>query len=214
MEKEKWRIVPMRESHIREAVRTHLQAFPNFFLSFLGSTFLNEFYRAFLQDRDAIALVAEDPDGGFGGVIVGTIAPQGFFKRLLIRRFLAFFRASVAAFLRRPSIARRLLRALRYRGESSTDIPRALLSSVAVEPSRQGGGVGRLLVLQWLASVQARGCFGCYLTTDALGNEKVNAFYRHTGWRLEATYATPEGRRMNRYLFDFNPAPSLSKDSG
>ena len=44
---------------------------------------------------------------------------------------------------------------------------------------------------------------GCYLTTDADGNDMVNKFYQSLDWRIESTYATPEGRRMNRYVFDF-----------
>lgn len=171
----------------------------------LGVRFLSEFYKAFITDPVAIAVVAESDTGCVCGVVVGTLTPAGFFKRLLYRRWWAFILASAWAFLRRPTIAPRLVRALGYRGNAPTDIKRALLSSIAVDPSRHGMGIGRRLVETWLAEAQRRGAIGCYLTTDAHENEAVNAFYSRVGWKLQSTYATPRGRSMNRYIYDFVP---------
>jgi hypothetical protein len=58
----------------------------------------------------------------------------------------------------------------------------------------------------WLGEARRRGCAGAFLTTDADCNEAVNGFYRRLGWHLETSYSTPEGRRMNRYVFDFATA--------
>ncbi len=66
----------------------------------------------------------------------------------------------------------------------------------------QGRGVGAALVRAWVAEVRARGATGCYLTTDACNNDAVNGFYQSLGWKLETVYSTPEGRRMNRYIYD------------
>jgi GNAT superfamily N-acetyltransferase len=198
------RIVPLEARHIAAILQIHVQAFPSFFLTSLGPVFLKEFYHAFLHDEGALAFVAEDMQGKVCGIVVGTLLPKGFFKRLLARRWWAFALASVPALVHTPAIAPRLARALWYRGETQTNLPRALLSSIAVDPSLQGGGLGRRLIGRWLNEARRRGSAGCYLLTDAIGNEAVNAFYRHTGWRLETTNTTPEGRRMNRYVFDFN----------
>jgi ribosomal protein S18 acetylase RimI-like enzyme len=205
MEYEKWNIVGMQEQHVADAVRIHLQAFPGFFLTYLGPGFLDQFYRAFLRDRDALALVAEDARGNLCGVVVGTAAPKGFFRRLLMKHWWSFATASIAALFRRPAIGKRLVRALWYRGDSPSESRRALLSSLAVDPKQQGCGIGRQLVLCWLGSARKRGCSGCYLITDALDNEGVNSFYQRMGWRLEMTYVTHDRRKMNRYLFDFEP---------
>jgi hypothetical protein len=57
-------------------------------------------------------------------------------------------------------------------------------------------------VERWVEEVGRRGGTGCYLTTDAKNNNKVNNFYQKLGWKIESTYTTPEGRVMNRYIFD------------
>jgi len=59
------------------------------------------------------------------------------------------------------------------------------------------------LVEFWMQEVRRRGATGCYLTTDAEDNDKVNAFYQSLNWRIDSAYLTPEGRRMNRYIYDF-----------
>lgn len=186
-------------------VEVHLRAFPAFFLSRLGGAFLREFYASFLTDPVGVGFVAKSGDGreDLAGAIVGPVDPRGYFGRLVRRRWHAFAWASLGAVLRDPRVAPRLARALTYRGESPSGPPRALLSSIAVDPAAQGKGIGRQLVSAWLEEVRRRGAPGAYLTTDAEGNEATNQFYRRLGWRLESGYVTREGRRMNRYVYDF-----------
>lgn len=195
----------MAASHIASVVNVHLRAFPNFFLSFLGPRFLKEFYAAFLHDPDGIALIAEDQrTRSISGVVVGVLYPEGFFSRLLKRRWLPFCLSSIIAVCRNPGIMPRLFRALFYRGGTPLGPPRALLSSIAVCPEAKSLGLGSMLLEHWVANVRNREGSGCYLTTDALGNDSVNKFYQRAGWRLDATFITQEGRLMNRYVIDFN----------
>ena len=194
---------PIEPRHISQVVTIHLRSFPGFFLTFLGPRFLTEFYSAFVYEKTAITLVAEDDFGDVLGFVVGTEEPGGFFKRLLKERWWNFCFASLHALLKRPQIAFRLFRALFYRGDAPPDGDRALLSSIAVCPEQQATGLGRFLLLQWTEEVRKRGKTGCYLTTDAMNNEQINRFYQQAGWRLASTYTTPEGRRMNCYVLDF-----------
>ena len=193
----------LTNTHLDEVVTIHLKAFPGFFLSFLGPRFLKEFYNSFIEDSRGIGFVAQDPGGQILGVIVGPLEPHGYYKRLIKRRWWAFCIASVSAVVRKPASALRLFRALFYRGDAPSDKNRALLSSVCVHPKAQRLGIGKRLVDQWVNEASARGVSGCFLTTDANDNEAVNSFYQRTGWHLESTYLTPEGRRMNRYVYDF-----------
>ena len=39
-----------------------------------------------------------------------------------------------------------------------------------------------------------------YLTTDTIGNENVNLFYKKNGFRLEAIVEKTGGRNMNIYI--------------
>jgi dTDP-4-amino-4,6-dideoxygalactose transaminase/ribosomal protein S18 acetylase RimI-like enzyme len=202
------RVVQLRPDHVAGVVDVHMRAFEAFFLTFLGPKFLAEFYRSFTEDAAGVGVVAEERGTGrVLGAVVGPLVPGGYFKRLLKRRWWAFCMASARAVLRRPSVAGRLVRAVFYRGESPHEGPeRALLSSICVDPAAQGGGVGRAMVEAWLGEVRRRGGPGAFLTTDAEGNEAVNAFYQRLGWRLESTFTRPEGRVMNRYVRDFAEA--------
>ena len=197
-----YRIIPLQKQYLKDVVKVHMQSFLSFFLTFLGPRFLKEFYGSFIYDQQGIGFVAVE-NSRILGVIVGPLNPEGYFKRLLVRKWYAFCFASIGAVLRKPKIIKRLFRALFYRGDAPQDAQRSLLSSIAVSPNAQGKGVGAALVQNWLEAVKSRGATGAFLTTDAHNSEKINSFYQKLGWKIESTYKTPEGRFMNRYIYDF-----------
>jgi ribosomal protein S18 acetylase RimI-like enzyme len=194
-------VTPIENRHLDKIVEVHIKAFPTFFLTFLGPRFLKEFYKSFVYDNAGVGFVAED-SGNIVGAIVGPLVPDGYFKRLLKKRWYAFCLASASAVLKRPGIIKRLFRAVFYRGEAPSGPKRALLSSIAVSPDVQGRGVGQVLVKKWVEEIKRRGGTGCFLTTDAINNDKINNFYQKLGWKVESSYTTPEGRLMNRYILD------------
>jgi GNAT superfamily N-acetyltransferase len=177
----------------------HRQAFPGFFLSSLGEPFLTQFYRGFAEDSSAITVMVRDEQGVPRGAAVGTTEPAGFYRRLLKQRWPGFFAASARAAIFNPAAVPRLLRAIWYRGEQPPHDNWALLSSVCLDPSLQGSGVGRELATKWLERAKTMGVTRAFLTTDADGNGNINRFYSAQGWSLADKYATREGRRMNRY---------------
>ncbi len=192
---------PITQADVEPCASLHCVAFPGFFLSELGEPFLREFYRSFVDSDSAVSAVALGPDGEPIGVVVGTTNPSGFFRRLLAQRWFAFALASVVLAVRRPRYIPRLLRAVRYRGVSPGETNGALLSSICVSPSAPPG-TGRRLLAAFVASVAERGVSTAHLTTDSDDNDRVNRFYTAAGWRLVDDYTTPEGRRMNCYLWD------------
>lgn len=198
-------IRPARREDARELAELHRDAFPDFFLSSLGTAFLRQFYLGFADDDSAISTVAIDSSGRIVGSVVGTMEPAGFFSRLMKRRILQFGLLSAKESLKRPRIIPRLLRAVTYRGEAgSSPVDGALLSSICVRQDQQGKGTGSLMMRSWAAAAATVGARQAYLTTDAADNDPVNAFYRGLGWALESTYTTPEGRRMNRFVRTLN----------
>jgi ribosomal protein S18 acetylase RimI-like enzyme len=195
----------IQNKDLKDIVKIHIKAFPSFFLTFLGAGFLKEFYKSFLYDSQGIGFVAIDKDTEeILGAIVGPLNPKGYFGRLLKRKWFIFCVASVGAVLRKPAVIKRLFRAVFYRGNAPDGQERSLLSSIAVSPDAQGRGVGKALVKRWLEEIKSRKSSGAFLTTDVENNQAVNSFYQNLGWKLESSYSTHEGRKMNRYVYNFN----------
>jgi ribosomal protein S18 acetylase RimI-like enzyme len=195
----------MTVEDVREVARVHVDAFPGFFLTFLGAGFLCELYRGIVRDPAGIAFVAEH-DGVCTGFVAGSAEPSGLYKRLIKRRLVAFgFHAGIA-FLRRPSIAPRLLRAFTRLSEAPTPASgRAELMSLAVLPGNRGSGIGAGLMEAFVSAVRSRNGAAVFLTTDALDNDAVNAFYTRHGFTVSRRFATPEGRQMNEYELQVTP---------
>ena len=198
-------LTTLHEADVRPLANLHRRAFPQFFLSSLGEAFLVQFYRGFVKDPSAVCVVAKDSANRLVGGVVGTIEPAGFFARMLRKRWPGFAVASLSAVLRTPAALPRLLAALRYRGGGGAEGADALLSSICVEPSQQSTGVGRQLMEEWTIRVQRHGVTGASLTTDAVDNDAVNAFYLARGWRISERFTTAQGRRMHRYTITLGP---------
>ncbi len=190
----------MSKDDVPVVVRIHIESFPGFFLSFLGPGFLRLFYAETLRDEAGIGIVATDEAGHPVAFVAGVTGQTGFFRRLLRGAKWRFALAACGALVRRPTIAGRLLRALRRPKDAATSSAEACLMSVAVSPAAQGRGLGRDLVTAFGAEVRRRGSRSYCLTTDAVKNDTVNAFYGSQGFALVRTFVTPEGRPMNEYL--------------
>lgn len=197
----------LRPDDAAAAAALHVSAFRGFFLAQLGVRFMRSFYRGYARVPGGVGVVALSGDRLIG-VVVGTTRPEGFFRALLKRELLGFVVASAAAFLRDPRVAPRLIRAVAYRGEVPGDVDGALLSSICVDPTTGQSGVGTALVEAWELQVRGTGATAAYLTTDAVGNERVNAFYRSRGWQLAGRFTTHEGRDMHCYIRDLSEGAS------
>jgi GNAT superfamily N-acetyltransferase len=198
---------PIRQITINDAkviVSIHLNSFQGFFLTFLGPNFLRVLYQSISEDPSGIGFIAEDP-GGTGAFVMGTTQPSGLYERLLRKHWWQFGWAALPALVKKPGILPRLLRAFAMPGQELPTPKCGNLMSIAVDPSFQGRGLGKQLVIAFLTEAARRGCTHVNLTTDALGNEPTNAFYQKMGFELYRTYTTPEGRRMNDYLIALSP---------
>lgn len=191
---------PMQALDIEPVVDVHLDAFPGFFLTFLGPRFLGLLYGEAVALGE-IAFVAEQ-DGAVVGFVMGSAIPGRFFKKLLKRKPLAFALAAAPAVLRQPRSALRIVRALAKPSEAAKPEGTSTLLSIGVSPKARGRGVGRSLALAFLREARARGARRVDLTTDKLDNEGANAFYRRLGFVVASELTTPEGRVMNEYELD------------
>jgi ribosomal protein S18 acetylase RimI-like enzyme len=184
----------MRRDDLDAVVAIHLAAFPNFFLTFLGSRFLRVFYGAVM--RDGIALVATVNDR-VAGFVVGMLDSKSFYRRLLWRRFVPVAIAIAPVLLRHPSVFSRVMRRARQR--TSEDASGAELMSLAVHPREQRTGLGRALVEAFIASVRQSGTESLWLITDAAQNDAVKRFYETLGFEMRREFTNTEGRELVEY---------------
>lgn len=180
-------------------VEVHLKSFRSFFLSFLGAAFLKEFYGGILRDATGIHYLAEI-EGKIQGFVAGTTQPAGFYRRLLAQRWWAFGLAALPAAFKNPRIVPRLLRAFSKSAENASLRDTSTLMSIAVLPEAHSRGIGNALVEAFLAEAHQRGSRYVNLTTDALDNDAVNAFYQRQGFHLARKFESPEKRLMNEYM--------------
>jgi ribosomal protein S18 acetylase RimI-like enzyme len=173
------------------AARLHAGRIGDGFLSFLGPAFLTRLYRRIARTDGAFLLVADD-----GGTVVGFIAGSAD-VRSLYRSFLV--RDGIAAGLSAaPRLVRGWRRVLETLGHDSGDgagTGRGTeLLAVAVDPGREGEGIGKALVGAFLDRVTASGGHEAYVVVGAdnagaitlytrAGFESVDEFELHTGTR-------------------------------
>lgn len=184
---------------VKYVVAVHLVSFPGFFLSFLGSRFLALFYSGICSVPEGIAFVYLNDAGIPVGFVAGTSNPGGFYSRLLKQKWLKFALASIVPVFKKPSIFRRVARAVSHPSDNPIGDDVAGLFSIGVLPELQGTGAGKKLVKAFLDEAIKRGCQKVFLTTDRDSNDDVNLFYTKLGFSVERQYVTPESRRMNEY---------------
>jgi len=185
---------------IEAIVHVHTVAFPGFFLTSLGDSFLQLVYRAFLEMDSGICIVAQDGDR-LRGVVAGAANPALFFATLRRRRGALFALVAAPRLLHNPLLlVRKCVWAFFYRGEQPAAMPKAgLLSSVAVSPEVSSRGIGQKLVDTFCRELRRHSVEHVYLITDQTDNEPVNGFYRKCGFHLVDTIERFEKRRMNRW---------------
>jgi GNAT superfamily N-acetyltransferase len=193
-------ILMMKPHHIDDVVAVHLKAFPGFTLSCLGARFLKEFYSGVIEDPTGINFVFIDQQN-LVGFVAGSAQPNGFYRRLLRKRWWRFGIAALPAVISNPKIFPKLFRAFSMSKEKLPHPNCATLMSIAVDPALQGHGAGKQLVEAFLKESLVRGVEAVNLKTDAECNDWVNQFYINMGFDLHRTFTTPEGRVMNEYVY-------------
>lgn len=186
---------------IKSIVSVHIISFPGFFLTFLGPQFLKELYLGIMNDNYGILLVAEK-EGDTVGFVAGSVAPNGFYRRLLQKRWWRFALPVISAALKKPSVIQRFLRVAKnvFFTNGQSHESSALLMSIAVLPKIQRSGAGGLLVKAFCTACEKQGVSIVSLTTDKFENDSVNLFYRTHGFSMAKEITTDENRVMNKYV--------------
>lgn len=203
-------IVHAEQKDIAEVARLHMEVFPDFFLTSLGFSFLEELYSGFLSNQTGIFLVAKI-DNIVVGFTAGSTDPKYFFSRLRRKRFIFFALKALPSVLKNPfPVCKKLLQAITYRGEScGVNTTSALLSSIGVSQHYRGTKLAEELLLEFEREVLKNGVQRVYLTTDASNNERANAFYQRLGYVAVRKFRQTRHRQMFCYQKQLNVTTTI-----
>ncbi|MFA5065942.1 MAG: GNAT family N-acetyltransferase [Dehalococcoidia bacterium] len=197
-------IKELNKNDVKRIVYIHLQSFKGFFLSFLGPSFLYNYYSCLLESESGIGLVF-CKDDQILGFACGTTRPSDFYSELIRKKWLPLAISSIPACIRRPSISMRLAREVFSRPlKAGYAGKQAALLSICVLPEWEGNGFGKILLAGFINKIAGAGIDTLSLSTDQDSNDKVNKFYQNNGFTLACTYVTSEGRLMNEYVIHIN----------
>ena len=186
---------------IDRVVRIHLDTFEGFFLTFMGKGFLKTMYSSYCAHGESGLLVAIDEDGNAVGFLAYSGNMSGLYKYMIKKKLIPFAWYSLGAFLRKPKVFMRLVRAFLKPSESKREESYVELASIGVDPSAKSKGIGSQLIDKLKEIVDFTKNAYITLETDAENNEGANRFYQKNGFSLIREYATREGRKMNEYRF-------------
>lgn len=185
---------------INEVAKIHLSTFPGFSLTFMGRGFLYQLYCSYCV-HDSSGLFVAFNDEELIGFLAYSKDLSSLYKSMIRTRLIFFAWYSIGAFFRKPKVFMKLIRAFLKPSEAKRDVSYVELASIGVKPEIKSNGVGTKLIDKFIRNVDFRDCAYITLETDALNNENVNYFYQKNGFKLERTFETYEGRKMNEYRY-------------
>lgn len=196
------RIVEKTEANlINDIVDIHMQTFTGFFLTFMGRGFLRQMYRSYCEYAPADLLVALDDQNRAVGFLAYSCDMSGLYKYMIKKKLIPFAWYSLGAFLRKPGVFLRIVRAFLKPGESKREEQYVELASIGVHPDAKQTGIGSQLIGYLQDIVDFNKYAYIALETDAVDNDGANRFYQKNGFVLSETYTTREGRKMNGYRY-------------
>lgn len=185
---------------INEIVQIHLNTFSGFFLTFMGKGFLKQMYSSYCDHINSNIYIATS-NGKILGFLSYSSDMSGLYKFMIKKRLIPFAWYAFGAFLRKPKVFFRLIRAFLKPGESKREEKYIELSSIGVNPNEESKGIGTQLIQALINDTDFNEYEYISLETDAINNEKANYFYKKNGFKMHKEYETHEGRKMNEYRY-------------
>ncbi len=150
-----------QEKDVPEIVAIHIKAFPDFFLTTLGESFLKLYYSSVLKSTDGILLIGQS-DGETVGFCAGTLLSAGFNTRLIMNNLMGYAGQGVILLFTHPI---RIWHLFKNMTKENADVgdkgDYAELLSIGVNPDKQGGGLGKKMHLALEEEVYQRGGGSC-----------------------------------------------------
>lgn len=188
---------------LEEIVAIHLKAFPNFFLSSLGQSFLKTYYKSCYSNENAVIMTAINTKNenvvGFG---LACYQSRGFHKDLILKNLRSFIRQGITLLFIKPRSILRLLNNLRKGNDFQDNFNYAELLSIAVSPDFKGNGIGKKLLEEIEKKVTKNNIEKITLTTDAKFNNYVLKFYESAGYKTYYEFISYPNRKMLKLIKD------------
>ncbi len=185
---------------IKTVVEVHKNAFPNFFLTKMGDSFLNLYYKSVLKSRRGILLGCYN-DEKLLGFCAATDLCAGFNKSLITDNLFAFGFVGLKLLFTRPSALIHLVKNLTKESNDIYDDGQyAELLSIGVAQESQGLGVGKKMLTALEIELRKRGVKHNSLTTDYYENDRARGFYNSLGYEVMYEFVAYPKRRMLRYI--------------
>ncbi len=193
-------IKPILKSEINSAVKIHVAAFPDFFLTQLGDVFLRFYYESVLKHKQGILIGAYEAEKLIG-FCATTQRSKSFNLSLIINNFLQFSIVGVRLLFTNPKAIIRLLKNL-TKSDSKVDDDGAYaeILSVCVDPNQQGGGVGKKLLKAVEEELEKNKIVKLSLTTDYYNNENAINFYKSLNYNIMYVFEAYPNRKMYRLI--------------
>lgn len=189
-----------QKKDIPDIVHIHIKAFPDFFLTTLGAGFLKLYYKSVLKSPDGVLLIGQY-EGRTTGFCAGTLLSSGFNTRLIKSNLIGYVGQGIKLLFTHPLRIWHLFKNMTKENAGMGDKGEySELLSIGVDPDRQGGGVGKKMLLALEEEVSKRGGTKLSLTTDYENNGKAVGFYHSLGYNEWYDFVTYPNRRMYRMI--------------
>lgn len=180
----------------------HQSVFPGFFLSTLGTDFLETYYKALLKHPETICFLAVE-DGVVFGYVVGRTRAKAFLKRVIMRNPFPFIWQGFKLLFTHTEALIRLSKNLEKK-KTDLDIEDKQeygeIALIGVSPSMKGKGIGHQLLRTLESALKAEGVTQLSLTTDYYNNENTLCVYNAWGFSVLYDFITYPDRRMYRLI--------------
>ena len=188
---------------VKGIVAIHNNAFPDFFLTKLGDSFLRLYYKSMCKCDGAVTLCAVE-DGKVVGFSTTAIKSAGFNTRLIKDNLSGFMWEAIKLLFTKPMSLTHLAKNM---SKTNSDVEDkgdyAELFSIGVSPSCQGKGVGSKLLVETEKILVSKGVSKNSLTTDKYDNDATIAFYQRNGYDVMYEFTAYPNREMIRYIKNF-----------
>lgn len=190
----------VNKNEYKQLAAIHHDAFKEFFLTSLGLSFLQTYYKVVLTSGLSIAVCAVDENNKILGFSTGSKTKGNYHSKILLSGFFCFLLQALRLIIIRPVALMRLAINLNKSPHPHVAGNCSELLSIAVLPEAKGHGIGKGLLSAYEKEARNAG-FSCIaLTTDYENNDAVVAFYKSCGYKIFFDFITFPNRRMYKMI--------------